>query len=364
MAKLTRLSTSRKVIRNRIAEHPLLAFLILAFAISWIGWTLSDKIDLGLANGFGVIGSAGPAFAAMIVSALLRPEPSGVPAGQRWRLFGITGLSVMAVMVVRRLWTTPEWLVVADTVYTTVAYPGFLAIVVDVLTAVAIAFLLSGVYSPRQGVRDLLHSLSPRCPSVRWYWWLIAVGLYPVVMLLGNIISRRLGVTGLSPAITSPWLVVAFDVLLTFFYLLIGGGGLEEPGWRGLLLPRLQKRYSPLRASLILAVFWTLWHVPFFWWLGGEAQGGVLGVIVGLIVYFLSDIAPTAILLTAIFNRTGGSLPIVILLHASINTAYTMFQPVSPLVSLLWLLLGLGTLLWMWRSPQTFALYKETNQGE
>jgi membrane protease YdiL (CAAX protease family) len=297
----------------------------------------------------------------MMVSVLLRPDPSGVPAGKRWRLFGIISLSAMAVMVVRRLWAIPEWLVIADTVHTTVAYPSFLALAVDVLAAATVAFLLSGVYSPRQGVRDLLHSLHPRRPSVRWYWWLIAVGLYPLIMLLGNIISGWPGLAGPAPALTASWPVVALDVLLTFLYLLIGGGGLEEPGWRGLLLPRLQERYSPLRSSLILAVFWTLWHVPFFWWLAGDVQGGVLGVIVGLIVYFLSDIAPTAILLTAIFNRTGGSLPIVILLHASINTAYIMFQPVSPLVSLIWLLLGLGTLLWMLRSPQTFALHKETN---
>jgi len=175
-------------------------------------------------------------------------------------------------------------------------------------------------------------------------------------MVLGNAISGWLGMAAPS-VITTSWLVVALDVLLTFLYLLIGGGGLEEPGWRGLLLPRLQERYSPLRASLILAVFWALWHLPFFWWLGG-AQAGVLDIIVGMIVYLLTDIAPTAILLTAIFNRTGGSLPIVILLHASINTAYSMFQPVSPLVSLIWLLLGLGTLLWMWRSPQTFAPVK------
>ena len=355
MAELTYLSTNRKAIRDQIADHPMLAFLILAFVISWIGWTLSDKIDLGLANGFGVIGSAGPALAAMIVSALFRPEPSDVPAGKRWRLFGIIGISAMAVMVVRRLWVTPEWLVVADTVHTAVAYPNFWAFPVDVLAAVVIAFLLSGIYSPRQGVRDLLYSLNPRRQSVRWYWWVIAMGLYPLVLLLGNTISARLGLTVPAPIATRSWSVVALDLLLAFLYLLIGGGGLEEPGWRGFVLPSLQKRYSPLRSSLILAVFWTLWHLPFFGWLGGGVQGGVLGVVFAMIVYFLTDIAPSASLFTAVFNRTGGSLPIVILLHASINTTYNMLQPVSSLVLIIWLLLGLGIMLWMWRSPRTFS---------
>jgi hypothetical protein len=58
-----------------IASRPVLAFLVLAFAISWIGWALSDRIDLGLANGFGVIGSAGPALAATTYT-MLQPRIS------------------------------------------------------------------------------------------------------------------------------------------------------------------------------------------------------------------------------------------------------------------------------------------------
>ena len=259
----------------------------------------------------------------------------------------------MVVIVARRLWVTPAWLIVADTVFTRSAYPNLWAFLVDILVAAVVAFLLSGVHSPRQGVRDLLHSLDPRGQPVRWYWWAIAVGLYPVVFLLGNAISVGLGLSEPVPRATGSGYGVALDVLLTFLYFLIGGEGLEEPGWRGFALPFLQKGYSPLRSSLILAIFWTLWHLPFFWL--GDVKGGVLYVVLSVIVYFLFDIAPSAILFTAIFNRTGGSLPIAILLHTSINTTYNMFQPVSSLVPIMWLLLALGITLWMWRSPQTFS---------
>lgn len=328
--------TGRKTIRAQVARHPMLAFIALAYAISWIAWFLS-LIDLGVVNGFGIIFSAGPALAAMIVSALLRPEQSSVSAGKRWRLFGITGTLTLAVMAVRRLWITPEWLTIAGQVTTTVAFPSVTAFLVDILGAAVVAFVVSGVHSPRQAVRDLVRSLDPRCQPVRWYWWVLAVGLYPVVLALGNVLSAGLGLPRPAPIATGLGYQLVLDVLLTYLYFLFGGGGLEEPGWRGFALPLLQKRYSPLRSSLLLAVVWAFWHWPLFW-----SQGAPWSIV----LYLLLEVAPLAVLFTAVFNRTGGSLPIVILLHASINIA-PIFLPASSLATILWILLMLGVAVWM-----------------
>ncbi len=343
MSTLT--STNRKTIRDQVASHPMITFAILAYAISWTAWLLS-LIDFGVVNGFGIIFSAGPALAAMIVSAVLRPEPSEVPAGKRWRLFAITGFLALAVMTVRRLWITDEWLTIAGSVTTSAAYPGVTAFLVDILGAAVVAFVLSGVCSQRQGVRDLLHSLDPRSLPVRWYWWAIAIGLYPLVYAIGSAISAGLGLPESAPKAAGLWYWLALDVLLTFLYFLIGGGGLEEPGWRGFALPYLQKRYSPLGSSLILAVLWGFWHLPFFW-----IEGAPLGVV----FYLLLEVAPLTILFTAVFNRTGGSLLIAMLLHASINIT-PIFLPASSPAQILWMLLMLGIALWMWRSPRTFAV--------
>lgn len=38
----------------------------------------------------------------------------------------------------------------------------------------------------------------------------------------------------------------------------------EESGWRGFLLPELNKRYSLRISSLIVAVIWIFWHLPAF----------------------------------------------------------------------------------------------------
>jgi membrane protease YdiL (CAAX protease family) len=136
-------------------------------------------------------------------------------------------------------------------------------------------------------------------------------------------------------------------LILLFVAVLLGGGGLEEPGWRGLALPLLQKRHGPLRSSLTLAVIWAFWHWPMFWF--GYYGGGPPGVF-----FYVLGVVPISILFTAFFHRTRGSLLAVILLHTSINMT-PMFATPTALASSLWMLLIFCVTIWMWRSPQTFA---------
>jgi membrane protease YdiL (CAAX protease family) len=108
------------------------------------------------------------------------------------------------------------------------------------------------------------------------------------------------------------WSVLLVGYLPAVAMATILTGLAEEPGWRGFALPRLQARYSPLVASLILGIVWHLWHLPSMLFQPG-----------GLSMFFLWGVATivNGFILAWAYNSTGGSILIAALLHATQNTS-------------------------------------------
>ena len=342
-----RLSTVRQTIRDQIARHPLIAFVVLAYAISWISWHLMGLLGMGAVNGFSIIAGAGPALSATTVSAILRPEQPGISREKRWRLFGIMWVGYLCFLTFRRFWTIFGLTTHEGVVAAVIVYPHVWSFLMDVLAAAMVAFFFAGVYSQWEGVRYFMRSFNFREQCTQWYWYVIAAGIYPAIVAIGNLISASLGQPTPAMRATGTWYWLVLDVVLWFLAVLLGGGGLEEPGWRGFALPQFQRHYSPLLSSLILAPIWAFWHWPMFWL--GYYDGGLLGVF-----FYILGLLPIDILLTAIFNLTEGSILVAMLLHASINTT-PVFMPASTIAASIWMLIILVVALWMRRSPQTFS---------
>ena len=99
---------------------------------------------------------------------------------------------------------------------------------------------------------------------VRWRvplrWWLYALGLPAVTYVAVNAVLQVLG----EPV---DWTLAAERLPSyagTFLFVLVLGGALEEPGWRGFGLPALLARHTPVRATLVLGLTWGFWHVPIY----------------------------------------------------------------------------------------------------
>lgn len=93
---------------------------------------------------------------------------------------------------------------------------------------------------------------------------------------------------------------------------LLLGGGLEEAGWRGYLLPCLYRNHHILVSSAVVSVLWILWHLPYFFLPGAvqEGQNFISYTIIGLLTGFI---------LTAIYLLTKSVL-ICMLFHSWQNT--------------------------------------------
>jgi uncharacterized protein len=102
-------------------------------------------------------------------------------------------------------------------------------------------------------------------------------------------------------------------VPLAFMYLIIDAGPIgEELGWRGILLPLLQRKYNSVASSIILGIIWSVWHLPAFF-ISTTNQSGH-----SILIFFLVLISFN-MLITQIFNMAKGSILITIMLHWFLN---------------------------------------------
>lgn len=93
---------------------------------------------------------------------------------------------------------------------------------------------------------------------------------------------------------------------------------LEELGWRGYALDRLQLNWSALSASLLLGVVWATWHLPLFF-IEGSFQREEVGFATLGFWLFMIGIVALSVAFTWVFNHTSRSTLGIILLHGWIN---------------------------------------------
>ncbi|WP_042351456.1 CPBP family intramembrane glutamic endopeptidase [Bacillus massiliigorillae] len=114
--------------------------------------------------------------------------------------------------------------------------------------------------------------------------------------------------------LSSSFTISSFGMLVYLFFKNSLAGPLgEELGWRGFALNELQKRYSPLSASVILGFWWGLWHFPVWF------TTGFIGVnLINYIVFFMVAIISISIIITAFYNLNK-NLVIPIIIHLFFN---------------------------------------------
>lgn len=193
--------------------------------------------------------------------------------------------------------------------------PYLLGLVGPLIGAVVATAICDG----RQGLRDLLARMVRARVAPRW--WAIALGL-PIAVAIASYVI----VTGYSIFLLAPVSLPRTDTLGQFngfpmsnavgmfvMLVVINGFG-EETGWRGYLLPELQRDHAPLTSSLVVAGVWALWHVPAFFMTETYRQ-----MPPALIPLFLLGLACGSVFLGWLYNHARNSILVVAVWHGTYN---------------------------------------------
>ena len=155
-----------------------------------------------------------------------------------------------------------------------------------------------------------------RFPKV---WWIPIILLFPIIQG-GALLLAVLGGESVPELfwVSNPLLIVVYFVMVLLFQ----GPLQEEFGWRGYALDRLQARFNALNSSVILGLMWGLWHLPYF------LIGTEVIYLYGFLPLVFSDVL-IAVLLTWLYNNTGGSILVALIFHTMFILATQVFPALS-----------------------------------
>jgi uncharacterized protein len=197
-----------------------------------------------------------------------------------------------------------------------------------------------------EGVKRLLRRALEYGRIKRKVWYVPILCLWPTTMVLAYgsmyLAGAPLPDDPRFPMLILPLLFVVFLVSAT----------VEQVGWQGYAIDRLQGRWNALEAGIIVGVVWAIWHVvPLMelrqtpTWIAWQCLGMV----------------PFRILIVWIYNNTGRSVFAAIVFQATANVSQFSFPNYGPhydpfVVGLiLTFMAAIVTLVW---GPETLARYR------
>jgi membrane protease YdiL (CAAX protease family) len=291
-------------LKEWIKRHPIEAFFLLGITICF--GTLfpavllipqDDLLGQILSIYLGKIGVYSPVLAGMMVARIMKPDRRPISWARRLLVFLPVWLIAVIVHTASLELSAPP-----DT-------PFIGLIILSLPVALLPAFVISSAFSGSDGVKQMLATLVR--PTGKIVYYLVALLTFPVIHIVGTGITNVLNGDAWLPRV-SQGVDLGFTILITFFSVLLFSGGInEESGWRGFAQKRLQARYSPLVAGIILWVLIVIWHIPND--IVQYQHGGYLLVRIALYPFI-------TILYAWVYNRTNGSILAPAVFHASMNS--------------------------------------------
>lgn len=214
------------------------------------------------------------------------------------------------------LWTWFFWILAAFLNVGMDSAAGVILLLLGVLGPMVTGITFTYLTQDKEGKRDYWKRIIDfRRISGKWY--LIIFLFVPILTVLAAILDILSGGSGatlgeLATNFLSQPLSIIPSLLCASLIPFI-----EELGWRGYALDRLQSKRNALVSSLILGIVWSLWHLPLFFI--KDTYQYDLGVGSPAFWLFIIGVVPLSFSFTWIYNNTHRSTLAVILFHAMVN---------------------------------------------
>lgn len=221
----------------------------------------------------------------------------------------------------------PLWLAVAGVHYGWFTF-NLLFMFVAAISATLAALIMIYTSRDKALIRDYWDRVF-NIKRVGKYWWLFIFLFIPVVNVLATFISLLFDQSLSQLQFQQQFLANPILFALVIF---LYGPLPEEMGWRGYGIDSLRTRFNLLTASLLLAVIWSIWHIPLFF-LEGSYQNQLLNYLPGAIAFFVA-IIPAEIITDWLFYKNDRSTLAAIFFHFSINFSGELlqFHPVTKVI--------------------------------
>jgi membrane protease YdiL (CAAX protease family) len=172
---------------------------------------------------------------------------------------------------------------------------GIIPLAGEILQKISLPLMVIAAFGPAAGACVSLRSLNGKGAikiylrsflSLRFGWkvWLAIFAVPGISSSAAWLIPELFGETRLPPDMPV-YMFPPYLLLMIFF-----GGGQEEIGWRGYILPFLEEKFGLITGSLMLGILWAIWHIP-LWFIPGTSQSytpffGFMLITIGYSYFF------------------------------------------------------------------------------
>lgn len=175
--------------------------------------------------------------------------------------------------------------------------------------------------------------------TVKFNFWLIIAIIIPIILIVvSSVILSMIGIDYVKTGYTGTILLVAAITTII-------GCTAEEIGWRGYLLPVLNKDNTMFLSSLYTGLLWGIWH---FFKISNVGFGGY--------VLFVPSIVIFGIIMGYIYSKSERSMIDMILFHCFINfsTILTLYERECILFYIVLLIVELLLLAVIWLKDKDY----------